>query len=89
MIESHNRKVTPHALRYASTLGTLDLGARLVDVKGQMGHHDITITDRYAQASLGHRRQLHEQFSPLDRLDELVIATEDWDFDLGDLPNLA
>ena len=82
-------KVTPHALRHASTLGALDLGARLVDVKGQMGHHDIAVTDRYAQASRAHRRQLHEQFSPLDRLDELVIAAGDEDFDLGDLPNLA
>ncbi len=70
-------KVTPHTLRHASTLGMLDLGANIVDVKEQMGHHDITMTEHYAQVSLAHRRQLHEQFSPLDRLDELVAADDE------------
>jgi integrase/recombinase XerC len=68
--------ITPHDLRHAATLATLDLGANIVDVQGQMGHEDITTTRRYAQASVKHRIRLHDKHSPLDKLDKL--AADDW-----------
>jgi len=65
-------KITPHTFRHAATLALLDLGGNVVAVQGQMGHHDLSMTEHYAQATVGHRLHLHDQFSPLDRLDELA-----------------
>ncbi len=69
-------KIRPHDLRHAATLATLDLGATVVKVQGQMGHESLSTTQRYAQARVRHRMHLHDKHSPLDRLNEL--AAEDW-----------
>lgn len=65
-------RVTPHTFRHAATLALLDLGGNVIDVQGQMGHHDLSMTERYAQATVRHRLHLHDRFSPLDHLDELA-----------------
>lgn len=65
-------RITPHMFRHAATLALLDLGSNPVDVQGQMGHQDLSMTEHYAQATVGHRRYLHDRCSPLDRLDDLA-----------------
>ena len=47
-----------HDLRHTFCSNLLLVGSSLKDVKEMIGHHDLSMTDRYAHITMGHKRNL-------------------------------
>jgi site-specific recombinase XerD len=77
----------PHALRHAYAIHALRAGADLLDVKAQMGHRNLSTTQRYAMATGAGRRQRHAQHSPRSNLSQIAANEQEDLYPL--IPNKA
>jgi site-specific recombinase XerD len=62
----------PHALRHAYAIHALRSGADILDVKAQMGHRNLSTTQRYTMAISAGRRQRHARHSPRANLPQIA-----------------
>ncbi len=69
-------RITPHQLRHAFALHALRGGADILDVMSQLGHHNLTTTQRYTKALGAGRRERHTRYSPRNNLSQIAADEE-------------
>jgi site-specific recombinase XerD len=69
-------RITPHQLRHAYAIHALRGGADILDVKAQLGHHNLSTTQRYTQALSAGRRKRHARHSPRANLSQIARDEE-------------
>jgi site-specific recombinase XerD len=69
--------INPHALRHAYAVHTLRNGGDLLDVQRQLGHRNLSTTQRYTQIVDAGRRLRHAQHSPRANLDRTAAEEKE------------
>ncbi len=74
--------IHPHALRHAHAIHYLRAGGDLLDLQKQLGHHNLSTTQRYTKCLGAGRRERHARHSPRTNLSQIVADETIDDLDL-------
>lgn len=69
-------RITPHQLRHACAVFSLQGGANLIDVQKQLRHKTPQMTLRYLMMNDEGREARHLEYSPLDRMEGMQAAAD-------------
>jgi integrase/recombinase XerC len=69
--------IHPHQLRHAYAIHALRAGADLLDVQRELGHRNLSTTQRYTMVPDAGRRQRHAEHSPRANLAQIAAEESD------------